>query len=223
MRTACCAALAVSVAALISGCGPVVGELNEEGLREYHAGHYIESIGLFKTALHKDIGRPSTLYYLGRSYLALAEERFRNGNSRMARRNLDDAVYDFDRAIGLFPNYEEAIKGRSHALELRGEYDKAIKRMRQSADLLGPSAKHKIMLAREYEQRGDFDNALNYYRQAIAIEPLNPWAHAEFGRFYLRIHRRQDAIAELTRSYHLDPQQTDVVAELKSLGAWPPQ
>jgi tetratricopeptide (TPR) repeat protein len=216
-------AMLVGCLAVICGCGPVVGEINQEGLQEYHAGRYIEAIGLFKTALHKDITRPSTLYYLGRSYVGLAEERFRAGNARMARRNLDDAIYFYDRAIAVFPNYEEAIHGKNRALELRGEYDKALDVIEKSADLLGPTARHKLMLAREYEQRADYDNALLMYRQAIAVEPLNAWAHAEFGRFYKRIDRRQDAIAELTRAYHIDPKDTRVAAELQALGAWPPQ
>jgi len=221
MRTACCAALLLWVA-VTSGCGPVVGEINQEGLTEYHAGRYIEAIGLFKTALRKDIARPSTLYYIGRSYVGLAEERFRRGNARMARRNLDEAVYYYDRAMAAFPNYEEAIRGKSRALELRGEYDKALAAVKKSMDLLGPSAKHKITIARQYEERGDFDNALLAYRQATILEPLNAWAHAEFGRFYRRINRRDDAIAELSRAYRIDPKRADVDADLKALGAWPP-
>lgn len=213
-------ALVVCLAAM-SGCGPVVKEINEEGLKEYRAGRYVESIGLFKTALKKDMGRPSTLYYIGRSYLALAEERFRAGNSRMARRNLDDAAYYLDRAIALFPNYDEAIRAKTRALELRGEYDKALNVVQQTDDLLGPSAKTKIMLAEEYEQRGDVDNALLTYRRAVAVEPLNPYVRLAFGRFYKRINRRDHAVYEFTRAYRLDPELPEVVAELKSLGAWP--
>jgi len=223
MRTVCFAALGVCVAVVVSGCGPVVGEINKEGLQEHDAGRYVEAIGLFKTALNKDITRPSTLYYLGRSYMYLAEDRFRAGNARMARRNLDDAVYNFDRAIAVFPNYEEAIRGKERALVLRGEYDKAMAVIKKSGELLGPSAKHKVMLARQYEERGDHDNALLAYRQAVIVEPLNAWAHAELGRFYRRLNRRQDAVASLTRAYRIDPREDRVAADLKALGGWPPQ
>jgi len=221
MRLTGWAALAIIGAAATCGCGPVVHEINREGLQEYHAGRYIESIGLFKTALKKDITRPSTLYYLGRSYTALAEERFRDGNARMARRNLDDAVYYFDRAVAVYPGYDEAIQAKSKALSLRGEFDKAVKSVQHSADLLGPTAKHKIMVARAHEERGDYDNALLAYRQAIAVEPLNAWAHAELGRFYKRLNQNDKAIAELTRAYRIKPNEAGVALELKALGAWP--
>jgi len=210
-----------SVAAA-TGCGPVVGEINQEGLKEYNAGHYIEAIGLFKTALNKDIARPETLYYTARAYVGLAEDRFREGNARMARRNLDEAVYYYDRAIQAFPGYEEAIEGKNRALELRGEYDKAIKVAKEAESLLGPSAKYKIMVAREYEQRGDFDNALSYYRQAVAVEPLNPQTYVELGRFYKRIGRRDDATVELTRAYRISAGKADVADDLRALNAWPP-
>lgn len=222
MRSLCiCALLAATVA--VSGCGPVVKEINQEGLREHYAGNYIDAIGLFKAALEKDRARPSTLYYIGRSYTALAEKRFRDGDARMARRNLDDAVFYFDRALGLFPNYEEAIREKNKALELQGEYDKALKEVKANVGLLGPSANTKILLAKEYEQRGDYDNALNHYRQAIAIEPLNGVAHAELGKFYLRINRKDDAASSLSRAYRLKPDLPGVVAQLKALGAWPPE
>ncbi|MBN1342077.1 MAG: tetratricopeptide repeat protein [Phycisphaerae bacterium] len=214
---------AIACLVVLSGCGPVVKEVNQEGLRDHYAGRYVEAIGMFKTALEKDPGRPSTLYYMGRSYMCLAEERFRDGNARMARRNLDDAVYAFDRAIAQFPNYDEAIQARAKALAMRGEYDKSLKSVKQTMDLLGPTAKNKITLAQQYEQAGDFDNALLTYRQAVAIEPLNAWAHAECGRFYKRIDRRKDAVDELTRAYRLNPQESGVEAQLKVLGAWPPQ
>lgn len=220
MRIFCSATLAVCLT-VASGCGPVVKEINAEGLREYHAGRYVESIGVFKTSLKKDIARPSTLFYLGRSYMALAEERFRDGNSRMARRNLDDAVYYLDRAISLFPNYDEALMAKNRALELRGEYDKAMAVVKESADLLGPSAKTKIRVAKEYEQRGEIDEALRTFRLAVAGEPLNPRARLELARFYMRINRRNDAISELRRAYRLDQSLPEVVIELKAVGAWP--
>jgi tetratricopeptide (TPR) repeat protein len=225
MKLAFCAAVGVFSAApllVTIGCGPVVGEINQDGLREYNAGHYIEAIGLFKTALNKDITRPETLYYIARAYVGLAEERFREGNARMARRNLDDAVYFYDRAIQAFPGYDEAIQGKARALEMRGEYDKAIQASKTAEQLLGPSAKYKLMLAHEYEQRGDFDNALSNYRQAVAVEPLNPSAYAELGRFYKRIGRKEDAIAELTRAYRMSAGKTDVADDLRALNAWPP-
>lgn len=224
MRLAFRAGVGLTVAitmAYVGGCGPVVGEINQEGLKEYNAGRYIEAIGLFKTALNKDITRPETLYYTGRAYVGLAEERFRAGNPRMARRNLDDAVYYFDRAIQAFPGYLEAVQGKNRALELRGEYDKAIETLKESEKLLGPSAAYKIMIARDYEQRGDHDNALTAYRQAIALEPLNAVAHAELGRFYQRIGRKQDAIDELVRAHRINPDRADVADDLRALGAWP--
>jgi protein O-GlcNAc transferase len=141
----------------------------------------------------------------------------------MARRNLDDAVYYFDRAVSVYPGYDEAIQAKSRALSLRGEYDKAIRSVKRSADLLGPTAKHKIMLARAHEERGDYDNALLAHRQAIAVEPLNAWAHAELGRFYKRISRNDKAIAEFTRAYRIRPDESGVALELKALGAWPVQ
>jgi tetratricopeptide (TPR) repeat protein len=226
MKMASCAALglfACLAATLLGtgGCGPVVGEINQDGLKEYNAGRYIEAIGFFKTALNKDITRPETLYYLGRAYVGLAEDRFRAGNARMGRRNLDDAIYYFDRAINAFPGYEEAVQGKKRALELRGEYDKAIAVLKESERLLGASAKSRIQIAQDYEQRGDTDNALLAYRQAVALEPLDAVAHAELGRFYKRIGRKDDAIAELTRAHRLNADRADVVGDLQALGAWP--
>ena len=79
------------------------------------------------------------------------------------------------------------------------------------------------MLASEFEQRGDADNALLAYKQAVAMEPGNARPHYELGLFYAKLNRREEAIDHLDQAYRLDPKQAQVADELKRLGAKVPE
>jgi len=211
-----------SVMLAVVGCSvQTVSDLNQMGLAEYRAGNYAHAKAYFTQAWEKDRYRPVTLYNLGSCAMEMARERFDGGNVVGALRYLDDAIGWFDSAIAAFPGYAEAQDAKVRALELQGNYRSALAEAEWIDENVGPAARQKLVLARHHERRGDADQALLCYRQAVAMQPESAYAHAELGKFYMRRGQTENAIAELQIAYQLNWQQPGVVDSLAELGASP--
>jgi tetratricopeptide (TPR) repeat protein len=207
--------------ACLVGCGKSVTELNQMGLAEFEAGNYSYANAYFQQAWQKDRERPETLYNLGRCALAMAEQRFQQRSFIAALRYVDDAVSWFDSAIASFPGYTAAQNGKVRGLELQDKYSQAFDAAQWADDVAGPAAREKIVLAAHYERIGDMDQAQLCYRQAVAMEPDNSYAHAEMGRFYARRGQKDNAILHLRRAAALNPEEPGVLRDLKELSAAP--
>ena len=116
---------------------------------------------------------------------------------------------------------QEALRGKNRALELRGYADEALAEARWANTFVGPSATQQIFLASELEERGDLSGALLRYRQAVAMEPNNPNALVEMGRFLVRRGRTQEALVHLKKAYSIDPAQISAAEVLLTLEGSP--
>jgi tetratricopeptide (TPR) repeat protein len=205
---------------LPGACGPSreVRQFNQMGLEHYHAGRYYEAINMFEKAREEDRERPEASYYIGRCYLAMAEQRYREDNLVAGMRLCDRAAMEFERAYAAFPGYTLAIQGKTESLKLRGQYARAVELAGWAAAHAGPKAKMLILEAREWSQAGDLEQSLKRLKQAVAVEPDNAATHAELGRFYLRCDNKPEALRALRRAYDLDPGAPGVVSALSELG-----
>ncbi len=199
---------------LVAGCMPSAKRFYEEGLREYRLGHYQNAAGCFRSALERDPEKQEAAYYLARCARNWAERDYANGEYLSAMRHLDEAVQYYDQAIEAYPGYSAALREKADALRLKGQYDEALKQNLWAKNNAGRTVGQLAKVAREYELRGDFDRALVTYRQAIAVEPSNPLAHAELGRFFIRVERYGDAAVALERAYGLSPAEPGVATDL---------
>ncbi len=139
-----------------------------------------------------------------------------------ALRELDRAIGYFSSAIDEHPGHFSSMEGLNVALELKGQFDEALERAEWAAEFVGPSARQYVFLARELEERGDQDDALLRYRQAVAMEPDNATAHAAFAKFLLRVPNEAAAVHHLLAAYKIDPNDPWVLEELSAREALPP-
>jgi len=205
---------------LLAGChGPSaeVRELNRRGLEHYRAGRHFEAIATFEMAREKDRETPEPGYYIGRAYLALADQHFRDDNLVTAVRYCDRAIRAFTDAYEGFPGYTRALQGKADALKRKGQHEAALALADWAGRNCGPQANKVIFQAREHAQHGDVDKAADLLHQAVRLEPKNPATHAELGRFYARFGNRPAAIASLREAYRLDPRAPGVEKTLASM------
>ena len=213
------AALACGLPGLL-GCAPKASfeELRLEGQQAMIAQEYAVARKFFVLAEERIPKDPVNLHDLGDCCLYFARTRFEERNYPAAMREVDRGIGYYDRAIRSQPGFSAALLGKNIALELKGQFEQAVKVAEWAVEFVGPSARQQIFLAREMEERGDLDAALLRLQQAIAMEPNNPAAHAEIGRFFLRSGMRERAIAHLRKAYALDPTKSDVLNDLAQLG-----
>jgi Flp pilus assembly protein TadD len=209
--------LAVSLLVL-TGCGPSYRELRLEAQNAVVDGEWGAARHLFEMADTKEPGDAENLHDLGVCSMVLARQKFKDGNHAAGMREADRAVAFFTRSMTAAPGFQASVIGRNRALELKGQFEEALRTAHWAANYIGPSAKQQIWLAKEYEERGDMDNALLRYRQAVAMEPDSAEAHKALGMFLVRTGNKQMAIRALNQSLRLDPTQADVAGTLRSLG-----
>lgn len=217
-------ALLVGAVVTIAGCGGNASfeEMIQEGERERVAGNYAEALGMYRMAGDKDPERPEPSYLVGRCYMAMADKQFREDDLVGALRYCDRAIASFDAAISAFPGYSRAVQGKADALKLRGKHQAAYDIARWVAANSAFEAKKLIIEAQQYSSTGDLDNAQLCLKKAVAVEENNAVAHAELGRFYLRLNNRDAAITSLRRAYELNPGIPGVFEALLDLGAVTP-
>lgn len=209
---------------MIAGCmGPStsVSDLNAQGLNEYRAGRYSDAVAIFKRAAEKDRERPEASVYIADCYLAMSQERFKDGNIHAALRWCDSAISQYDAAVDAFPGYSRAVQGKADALKLKGRHEAALQTADWAARNSGLQSTKLILKGREYAQESDMDQAQLAFRQAVAVEPENAAAHAELGLFYLRCGNKADARESLRRAYELDHNTPGVTEALAQLGESP--
>lgn len=210
------------LAILLGGCGKPRASFEQilsTGIHDYESHRYAEAIAMFRHAAETDRERPEPSYYIGLCYLGMADEHFKNDNLPAALRCTDQAVAALDAAVGAFPGYSKAVQAHADALRLRGRHQAALDIANWAAAQSGGQAKMLILKGRQLSQSGDIDGARLAFRQAASVEPDNAAAHAELGRFYMRMGNDREAIDALKRAYELDPGAPGVVAALARLGA----
>lgn len=207
----------------LSGCGePTFDQMIREGERERQAGNHADAIGMFRMAAERDGERPEPSYLTGRCYMAMADKQFREDDLIGAIRYCDRAIASFDAAISAFPGYSKAVQGKADALKLRGKHQAAFEIAKWAAAQSGYESKKLILEAQQYASSGDLDNAQLALQKAVSVDENSAIAHAEFGRFYLRMGNREKAIQGLRRAYELNPGIPGVFEALLDLGAVTP-
>lgn len=204
----------------LNGCGnprPDPGRAERLGRQYYGEGRYMDAIAMFETVREFNREAPEPALYIGRCYMALSEEQFRQDNLIGAIRYCDRAILAFTMAHEAFPGFYQAIEAKAEALKRKGQHESALALAEWAAQACGPRAKFLILQAREYADRGEADEAVAILRKAAEVEPNNAAPHAELGRMYARFGKRSEAIQALQRAYELNPDAPGVEATLAAL------
>ena len=165
--------------------------------------------------------RVGNLYDLGTCSMMVAKQRLAEKNDLAAKRELNTAIAYYSHALEVYPGHQPSIEGKNIALELKGQFDEALEHAEWTAQFVGPAARQYIFLAGEHEERGDIDEALLRYKQAIAMEPENADAHVAFAKFLLRTNNESAAVHYLKAAYRLNPTDSWTLEQLSSRGAVP--
>jgi tetratricopeptide (TPR) repeat protein len=223
LQQAAAGALALGLALTFvsaSGCStaPTFQELRVAGQQQVVNRNMGVARRLFEQAHELYPEDAYNLHDLGVCSTLMAREQFLQRNYPAAMREVDKGVEYYSRSINAHPGFQAALLGKNLALELKGQFDEALKSAEWAGEFVGPSARQQIFLAKELEERGDMDNALLRYRQAVAMEEKSADAQAELGRFLHRQKRDEEALPHLQAAYRLNPAQPGVERMLQELG-----
>jgi membrane protease YdiL (CAAX protease family)/Tfp pilus assembly protein PilF len=128
------------------------------------------------------------------------------GNEHLARKEYDEAIAAYTRALRLDPGHAPAYTKRGEALIEKQEYDKAVRDLDRAIELdpdLG-DAYFNRGLARQ--RLGLRRQAIADYDEAIRIDPDDGQAYANRGLAYLDEDDPDRAIADLTEALRREPE-----------------
>lgn len=131
-----------------------------------------------------------------------------------SRESLDRAIYFFEKATDLDPNYASAWMGLGAIYDLKGQFfgqpELSIKAiaLEKKALALNPRLPHGYQfLGSAYISVGQYDEAIAAIQRAMEIDPNNAGTHAALGRAYwIGKGMIAEGIAELEHAIAINPQ-----------------
>jgi PQQ-dependent catabolism-associated CXXCW motif protein len=145
---------------------------------------------------------------------------YKRGIDYAQKKQYDNAISDFTRAIDLAPDNADAYFLRARAFQTKGDYGQAFIDFTKAA-ALDPAKNADVQLilrksnfARGYNKRGvayykkkDYDRAISDYDQAIKLDPNDAISHANRGLAYYQKKDYDRAISDYDQAIKLDPNE----------------
>ncbi len=138
------------------------------------------------------------------------EDYFELGKLYLQNLDFEKAEASFDEVLRLDPesmDYREEI-ARFYIEKMM--FSKAVEIYLELGEI-DPSAKGKYYteIAKIYENRRNFDRALEYWQKVVESEESNPKLHIQLAEEYIRNERYEEAQAEYRRAIELAPDNYD--------------
>jgi len=199
------------------GCAGKLETARKQGIELYQQKQYDQALATLNRALSYDQFDAKSNTYAGLI-------QYRAGN-------YEQAIYHFKVALQSDPSSEEAKDGLTAALVKLGKPDLALDALERSAALAEkvedprwektnvkrPYTKQvqenlytgkvddRVRIGRAYEQLGDYDNAVLYYKKALELTPRSTQALMSLARLYEKLGNKAEVRENLIRAYNIDP------------------
>jgi len=138
-----------------------------------------------------------------------AEAFVMRGIKWIAKGDLDNAIYDFNRAIVIDPDFAEAYSNRGMAYRLKGLYDQAISDYNKSLEINPDDAETYNRRGFSWYKKGDLDRAIGDFNRALKINPQSAVAYFNRG---LASHKKGEfdrAIEDCNKVLEINPEHSD--------------
>jgi tetratricopeptide (TPR) repeat protein len=137
---------------------------------------------------------------------------FRRGRSRMRAGQAEDAVADFDQALGLLPDYAEAVAARAESLDMIGKSEAALPEYQRARRLW--AAEHPGAPDRRYVLRrpGRYTFEVDSYELALRRVKTGSFPHLASGNAFLAQGQADEALRCYERALRLKPKDPNLIA-----------
>jgi len=134
------------------------------------------------------------------------------GLAYMAKKKMPEAISHFKKAIELKPSYTPARNNLGGAYLAVEEWDAAIATLREiTKEALYATPQLPLSnLGFAYFNKRDYNTALNYYREALKLQPDMVNALVGSGRTYLALNQGRQALRFLDRALQLSPKTPEI-------------
>ena len=157
-----------------------------DGEAAYQTRNYGEATKLFEQYVARRPDNPWGHYMLGLS-------AWKSGD-------FEKSESAFENALRLDPKHMKSLVNLSRVLIEQKRYDDAIVKLTVAGEVDPESANVQRLMARAYGARGDFEQSVDAYRRAIAIDGSDAWSMNNLGMLYLEQGYVEDALPYLAKA-----------------------
>lgn len=138
------------------------------------------------------------------------------GNCLLLKKQEDQAIAHFQKALSINPNDSAAHDNLGHVFFQRGQMDEAMAQF-QIAVQLNPNAPNaRYNLGDALAQKGRIDAALEQYREVLKIDPHFTGAYNNLGIILVQKGQSDEAIIQFQKAVELNPDFADAHYNLGS-------
>jgi serine/threonine protein kinase/tetratricopeptide (TPR) repeat protein len=168
-----------------------------EGLELEFKYYSVEACESFRKAVETDPSFAMAHYHC-------AVNAFRAGNLRAGQAALEDAVKYADRVSEKERLYIQALEAN-----WGNRQDEAAAKWKQIADLYPDEKEALLNLASQYNDRGDYVTALDYYQKILAIDPYHKGTYNALAYLYDRMGDFEKSVEAINRYIGLAPDEAN--------------
>ena len=120
-----------------------------------------------------------------------------------------EAVFHFDEALRVKPDYFHALANMARVLRQQGKTGDAIGFYKRALEVRPDSVKAHMQLAMVLVKEEKGDEALQQFHEAMKLAPNDPDVRTNFGLMLARQGKFAEATAQLTEALRLEPNSAD--------------
>ncbi len=131
--------------------------------------------------IYIDRGRPDLATKHAETAVRLLPEAGRHhdrlAQARLVAGDLAGTVAAYEKALERDPTIFDAHAGLMWRAALGGSIEEAAREAEMAAEMAPTSARIRLRIGETWDRLGQYDRALESYRAALALDPVNPTAH----------------------------------------------
>jgi protein O-mannosyl-transferase len=131
------------------------------------------------------------------------------GNALLQKGQVDKALEQFHKALGINPHYVAAHSNLGAALFQKGQVDDAVAQYKKALQINPYYAQANYNLGLALFQKGQVDDAVAQYKKALQINPYYPEAHNNLGNALLQKGQVDGALEQFQKALEINPNYVD--------------
>ena len=139
------------------------------------------------------------------------------GNAWFSAGNFGGAEAEYFAALAVPGGHVDAYRNLQTVLRAQGHHERALELFTALAGQDASAALPLQILGEIYEERGEWRVAVQYYRDALQIDPTLASSHYRLAGLYLRKNENDKANSELTAAIRIAPDYVDAMLLLAQM------
>ncbi len=138
------------------------------------------------------------------------------GNILQSSGDLDESIVAYQKAVVIDPNSAEIHNDLGNAFRLQGQLDNAVISIQNSISIQ-PNCLAFYNLGLVMQDQENVDEAISYYKQAIAINPNFVQAYNNLGNIFQTLDKLDKALEYYKTAVRIDPDYLEVQSNLGTI------